>query len=408
MLKQSLYSQSQLLAQASRVLQKSNSRSRPALMPCISCFSVQSDPRPARNKRKTNNGIQISDSNAQVRLSKRMSELGICSRREAAQILKDTTDATNLKQFNQVIYLRGEPAIKGTGTKVDQDETFIEIRSFDEIRSGEKCESFVPYYKLPWDKICGDTIVLNKPVGYVSGQEEHQHVPAVRLLTQANLHIDQSDTETRESLKSGSAFNFTRKKWNGFDLKSSSVPKPIRDRLGADRNINNESVAQNSNSFFEEATLSGYAPAGRLDIDSTGVIIFTRAGIMARRLIAPDTKIPKEYKVTVQPAIQPTARERKLGLVSLPPPNKNLGPLLRGGKILWNDTKPLDPLIEAEWLGVDTLRLVLQEGRKRQIRRMCREILGMHVVSLIRTSIGPVKLGSLPEGKWRPLRKVLS
>jgi len=381
------------------VLQNSTTRPKPAMIPCISWFSIQADPSPARHKRKTNNGIQISDSTAQVRLSKRMSELGICSRREAAQILKDTTDATDLIQYKQVIYLRGEPAVKGTGMKVDQDEKFIEIRSVDEINSDEKCKSFVPYYKLPWGKICGDTIVLNKPVGYVSGQEEHQHVPAVRLLTQSNLHIDEGDTETRESLTTASAFNFSRKKWNGFDFKSSSVPKPIRDRLGAGRKIN-------SNSFLEEATLSGYAPAGRLDIDSTGVIIFTRAGIMARRLIAPDSTIPKEYIVKVQPAIQPTARERKLGLVSLPSPNKNLGPLLRGGKILWNDNKPLDPLIEAEWLGVDTLRLVLQEGRKRQIRRMCREILGMHVVSLVRTSIGPVNLGSLPEGKWRPLRKV--
>lgn len=71
-----------------------------------------------------------------------------------------------------------------------------------------------------------------------------------------------------------------------------------------------------------------------------------------------------------------------------------------------NDTKQLKPLVEAQWLDKNTLRLVLQEGKKRQIRRMCREILGFHVVSLIRTSIGPIDLGSLPEGKWRPLRQV--
>ncbi|KAL3802181.1 hypothetical protein HJC23_001725 [Cyclotella cryptica] len=406
MLKLSLHSKSQMLLQASRVLQNSTTRFRPAFTTCTAHFSIQTDLNPARYKRRTNDGIQISDSTAQVRLSKRMSELGICSRREAAQILKDTTEATDLMQFKQVIYLRGEPATKGTGMKVAQDEKFIEIRSVDDMNSDEECKTFVPYDKLPWDKICGDTIVLNKPVGYVSGQEEHQHVPAVRLLTQSNLHIDEDDTEIRKAFTTGSVFNYSRKKWNGFDFKTSSVPKPIKDKLGLSRKNKNDSLGQNTNSFIDESTLSGYAPAGRLDIDSTGILIFTRAGIMARRLIAPDSNIPKEYIVKVQHAIQPTARERKLGLLSLPSPNKNLGPLLRGGTTLWNDTKPLDPLVEAEWLGVDTLRLVLQEGRKRQIRRMCREILGMHVVSLVRTSIGPVKLGSLPEGKWRPLRKV--
>ena len=51
------------------------------------------------------------------------------------------------------------------------------------------------------------------------------------------------------------------------------------------------------------------------------------------------------------------------------------------------------------------LRLVLQEGRKHQVRRMCREMLGMHAVQLIRTRIGSIDLGSLPEGQWRPLRQ---
>ena len=113
-----------------------------------------------------------------------------------------------------------------------------------------------------------------------------------------------------------------------------------------------------------------------------------------------------QYIVTVQPAIKRTAREIKEGLLSLPSPNRNLRPILKGGKTLWNDTKPLKPLVEAEWLDENTLRLVLQEGKKRQIRRMCREILGLHVVSLVRTSIGSIELGSLPEGKWRPLRQV--
>jgi pseudouridine synthase len=99
----------------------------------------------------------------------------------------------------------------------------------------------------------------------------------------------------------------------------------------------------------------------------------------------------------------------------LPRPTTDLDPLLKGGRRLWNEAKPLKPVIEAEWLNIDseeekqrqirTLRLVLQEGKKRQIRRMCRELLGLHVVDLVRTAIGPVKIESLPEGKWRTLTK---
>lgn len=82
--------------------------------------------------------------------------------------------------------------------------------------------------------------------------------------------------------------------------------------------------------------------------------------------------IGQKYIVQVQTAVQPTAREIKAGLDKLPPPNKNLRPLLRGGAFLHDDTKPLKPLLEAEWLDENTLKLVLREGKKRQIRRMCR------------------------------------
>jgi 23S rRNA pseudouridine2604 synthase len=92
-----------------------------------------------------------------------------------------------------------------------------------------------------------------------------------------------------------SGFNFTRKKWDGFDIDKSSVPKHIKKQLGVTKSDNS-----NKDVVKEERTLSGYAPAGRLDIDSTGLLIFTRAGIMARQLIAPDTKIPKEVSYTFE------------------------------------------------------------------------------------------------------------
>ena len=315
------------------------------------------------------------------------------------------TDATDMSVFDRAIYLRGEPVTAGTGVKVANSEQYIEIRSAEDMDSNETRTTFLPYDKLPWEKIRGDTVILNKPIGYVSGQEEHQHVPAVRLLTPSNLSIDEDNLETKEAMLNDYGFRFTWKKWDGFDVNASSVPKHIKNSIKIDKTNEDKSENPKKQSFDEEGTLSGYAPAGRLDIDSTGLIIFTRAGMMARKIISPDSKIPKEvshfhynyivqnpflhmllifihqfnilsigqkYIVKVQPAVQPTAREIKAGLDKLPPPNKNLRPLLRGGVFLHDDAKPLKPLLEAEWLDENTLKLVLREGKKRQIRRMCR------------------------------------
>jgi 23S rRNA pseudouridine2604 synthase len=288
----------------------------------------------------------------------------------------------------------------GTAVKVSPDEKYIEIRAGgdppDESEGLKECS---PYAQSHWDKIRGDTIVLNKPIGYVSGQEEHQHVPAVRLLTRDNMHLDglNFDKATQHTLRHGSIFNFAKWKFSGFDKMANSVPRHIREQLTE----GDPQLREKSKVIHE--TLAGYAPAGRLDIDSTGVLIFTQAGIMARRLIQPETTIPKEYIVKVKPVIQPTSREIEMGLMRLPRPNRDLRGLLKKGNRLWNEKRPLKPLLRAEWLDDDTMRLVLVEGKKRQIRRMCRELLGWHVVSLCRTSVGPVRIDSLPEGKWRPL-----
>jgi 23S rRNA pseudouridine2604 synthase len=71
--------------------------------------------------------------------------------------------------------------------------------------------------------------------------------------------------------------------------------------------------------------------------------------------------------------------------------------LLRGGLEL--DGRPLK-LAQVEWINRDQLRFVLREGRKRQIRRMC-DLVGLKVTGLKRVRIGKIKLGDLPEGKWR-------
>jgi 23S rRNA pseudouridine2604 synthase len=109
--------------------------------------------------------------------------------------------------------------------------------------------------------------------------------------------------------------------------------------------------------------------------------------------------------VTLQPAHQPTTEEKALGITSLPRPTLDLQILKKGGGHLVGDPRPLKS-IRAKWLEKgEVLRLILREGRRRQIRRMCRELLGYHVVSLERTQVGPIDLKDLPVGKWRPLTK---
>ena len=367
-----------------------------------------------------------------VRLSKRMSELGMCSRREAAAMLSDAhkygsgnddggaisiSISSSLRHLKGVVYLRGRPVLGGAATKVPPGEECVEIRPGNDppppSPGGEEGSSsdrrrrtgriFVPYHNRPWSEIMGDTIVLNKPVGYVSGQEEHRHVPAVRLLNRGNMHLSKDDSfdpdERRAFGKDGDALHFDKWKYGGYDVKSNSIPRRIRETL-------DENALRETNDGRDvDETLSGYAPAGRLDIDSTGVILFTRAGIVARRLIEPESKISKEYVVRVQPAVQLSAREVDIGLRNLPRPTRDLAVLLKHGNRLAGENGTLKPLLAAQWLSDDRIRLVLVEGKKRQIRRMCRELIGWHVVELVRTSVGPVKIDSLPEGKWRPLTR---
>jgi 23S rRNA pseudouridine2604 synthase len=178
------------------------------------------------------------------------------------------------------------------------------------------------------------TILLHKPIGVVSGQAEDGHVPAVTLVR-------------RES------------------------------RWAEDR----ERVP------FQPQQLRGLAPAGRLDIDSTGLLVLTQDGRIARLLIGEDSRVEKEYLVRV--------RRSEPG----PLPPEGLARLQFG---LALDGKPLKPA-KVSWANEDQLRFVLREGRKRQIRRMC-ELVGLEVLGLKRVRIGSVVLGKLPPGQWRYLR----
>ncbi len=178
------------------------------------------------------------------------------------------------------------------------------------------------------------TVLLHKPIGYVSGQAEDGHEPAWTLLTQAN-------------------------RWSG----------------------------DNSRIEFHPGHLRHLAPAGRLDIDSTGLLIFTQDGRIAKRLIGDETRVEKEYLVRVA-CTRPG-----------PLPEEDLARLRHGLEL---DGVQLRPAA-VSWQNEDQLRVVLREGRKRQIRRMCEQV-GLQVLGLKRVRVGSVPLGQLPPGQWRYLR----
>lgn len=235
-----------------------------------------------------------------MRLSKIMAERGLCSRREADELIAQglvTVDGLVIDQL---------------GTRIRPDAN-IELGG----RARKALDARV-------------TILLNKPVGYVSGQPEDDHLPAVVLLRR----------ETQERAPGDAA--------------------------------------------FAPAMLNGLAPAGRLDIDSQGLLVFTQNGTVARQLVGEDSDVEKEYIVRVQGQLSTDDLKRL-----------NFG--------LELDGKPLKPA-RVEWLNRDQLRFVLKEGRKRQIRRMC-EAVGLTVVGLKRVRIGRMMLGRLPEGRWRLLRE---
>jgi len=124
------------------------------------------------------------------------------------------------------------------------------------------------------------------------------------------------------------------------------------------------------------------APVGRLDMDSRGLLILSEDGVVAKAVIGPASELEKEYLVRVTGQIT----ERKLGL-------------LRHGLQL--DGRQLRPA-RVNTVADQQLRFILREGRNRQIRRMC-DLVGLSVVDLLRLRIGALRLGDLPEGRWRPL-----
>ena len=124
---------------------------------------------------------------------------------------------------------------------------------------------------------------------------------------------------------------------------------------------------------------------GRLDKDSRGLLILSNDGVLAKALIGPESHLEKEYRVAVIGEVTPEKVAR-----------------LRQGLEL--DGRKLRPA-EVEVIADNRLRVVLREGRNRQIRRMC-ELVDLKVVDLFRVRVGTLTLGDMPEGRWRPLSPI--
>ena len=136
----------------------------------------------------------------------------------------------------------------------------------------------------------------------------------------------------------------------------------------------------------KEYQRAGVFPVGRLDRDSEGLLLLTNDGEWAGLLVHPRHQLCKRYRVELErPLSSAEARQLEEGI--------------------WLDGKRTLPAkIRALREGGRKLVLELREGRNRQIRKMCRR-LGHEVIHLARIAVGPIELGELPPGEWRPLRQ---
>lgn len=127
---------------------------------------------------------------------------------------------------------------------------------------------------------------------------------------------------------------------------------------------------------------SRLAPIGRLDMDSRGLLLMSEDGVVAKAVIGPDSQIEKEYLVKVTGEVT----------------SRKIAQLRHGLELDGRQLRPAEVTVMAS----HQFRIILKEGRNRQIRRMC-DLLDLHVMDLMRVRVGPIELGDLPEGRWRPL-----
>ncbi|MBO5106276.1 MAG: rRNA pseudouridine synthase [Clostridia bacterium] len=129
-------------------------------------------------------------------------------------------------------------------------------------------------------------------------------------------------------------------------------------------------------------------PVGRLDRNSEGLLLMTNDGAFSNMLTHPSRHVSKVYRVTVREKVT----------------EEQLTKLTEGIMLDGTKTLPCDIHIIDKGENRTVLNVVLYEGRNRQIRRMC-EAVGLTVIRLKRTEIAGVRLGMLPQGKWRELNE---
>ena len=281
--------------------------------------------------------------NGTMRLNKHMAELGMASRREADDWIGKGW-----------VLVNGRVAEMGMQVAPDVK---IEI---NKLAKGQQANLV--------------TVLINKPLGLVSGQAEDGHEPAITLVQPQN-------------------------RW----------------------------AEDNARFFFHGSQLKSLVPAGRLDIDSTGLLVLTQDGRVARQLIGEDAVMEKEYLVRViytgilntaaatsaaatypaRPGQRPAAPTQLSRIDDDDPISADVQSVFPAEKLqLLRHGLSLDGQAlkhaKVEWQNPEQLRFVLHEGKKRQIRRMC-ELVGLKVVGLKRVRIGKVMLGNLPVGQWRYL-----
>lgn len=238
-----------------------------------------------------------------VRVNKWLAQEGVCSRREAEDLIS-----------RGAVRIDGE-RVEDVGRKIAPGQTLVLTdRAQAELSS-----------KL--------TVMINKPIGFVSAQAEANQTPAVVLLTRARF--------------AGTA-PMGEGQLNGLAMRRT------------------------------------LAPLGRLDLDSRGLLLLSEDGVLAKAVIGPESPIDKEYFVTVTGEIT----------------KDKLAHLRHGLELDGRRLKRAD----VERVNQQTMRFVLTEGRNRQIRRMC-DLVGLDVVDLLRTRIGPLRLQNLAEGRWRTLKE---
>ena len=239
----------------------------------------------------------MSANEEQVRISKILSEKGLCSRREADRYIE------------QGLVLLDGKVVSELGTRALRSQKVELMKKASSIQASKA------------------TVILNKPVGYISHlDDEKEFTPASSLITPDNFYIN-------NNVRQNSSFNTT-----------------------------------------------GLAPAGRLDIDSSGLLVLTQDGRIAKQIIGENAIIEKEYLVRIDGSLNNASMD-----------------LLNHGLTL--DDHKLKPA-KVFWQNEDQLSFTLIEGRNRQIRRMC-ELVGVKVVGLKRVRIGNVKLGDIPTKRWR-------